>query len=102
MQELKGIRFNSGEQNKDMSKARQIRDMKDTVTILRALAAHNPFSLDTNNNLGNIMNGVKAESISHADTVKSVGEKKVSHRLLIQTKCPGSHYGIKFPREDCR
>jgi len=101
MQEMKGIQLNSGEQNKDKSKARQIRDMKDTVAILRALAAHNPFSLDTNNNLGNIMNGVNAESNSNADTVKSVREKKVSHRLLIQTKCPGSYYGIKFLRGDC-
>ena len=104
MQELTRVQFNSGEQNKDMSKARQITDMKDTVTILRALAAHN-----TNNNLRNIMNCVYADSNANADTAKSVGEKiflvdewKVSHRLLIQTKCPGSHHGIKVLRKDCR
>ena len=40
-------------QNKDMSNLglirliRLIRDMKDVVTILRALAAHKPFSLST-------------------------------------------------------
>ena len=45
MQELTGVQSNSGEQNKDMSKGRQIRDMKDTLTILRALAANNPLSL---------------------------------------------------------
>ena len=78
MQELTGVQFNSGEQNKVMSKARQIRDMKDTVTILRTLAAHNPFSLDTNNNLRNIMNGVNADSNANADTAKSVGEKIIS------------------------
>ena len=61
-----------------MSKAGQIRDMKDTVTILRALAAHNPFSLDTNNNLRNIMNGVNADSSANADTAKSVREKILS------------------------
>ena len=61
-----------------MSKARQMTDMKDTVTILRALAAHNPFSLDTNNNLRNIMNGVNADSNANADTAKSVGEKILS------------------------
>ena len=44
MQELTGVQFYSGEQNKDMSKARQARDMKDTVTILNALAIHTPFS----------------------------------------------------------
>ena len=109
MQELTGVQFNSGEQNKDMSKARQIRDMKDIVTILRAQAAHNPFALDTNNNLRNIMNGVNADSNANADTSQEcrgedsfVDEWKVGHRLLIQTKCPGSHYGIKVLREDCR
>ena len=78
MREMTGVQFNSGEQNKDMSKARRIRDMKDTVTILRALAVHNPFSLDTNNNLRNIMNGVNADSNANADTTKSVGEKILS------------------------
>ena len=37
-----------------------MRDMKDTVTILRELAAHNPFSLDTN--LRKITNPVTADS----------------------------------------
>ena len=78
IRELTGVQFNSGEQNKDMSKTRQIRDMKDTVTILRLLAAHNPFSLDTNNNLTNIMNGVNADSTANADTARSVGEKILS------------------------
>ena len=78
MQELTGVQFNSGEQNKGMSKAAQIRDIKDTVTILRALAAHNPFSLDANNNLRNIMNGVNADSNENADTAKSVREKTLS------------------------
>ena len=78
MQELTGVQFNSGEQNKDMSKARQTRDMKDTVTILRALTAHNPFSLGTNNKLRKIMNGVNADSHVNADTAKSVGEKILS------------------------
>ena len=52
--------------------------MKDTVSILRALAAHNPFSLDTNNNLRNIMSAVTADSNINADTAKSVGEKILS------------------------
>ena len=75
MQELTKVQFDSGEQNKDMSNSRQIRDVKDTVTILSALAAHNPFSLDTNNNLRNIMNGVNANSNVNADTAKSVGRR---------------------------
>jgi len=33
MQELTSVKSNSGEQNKDMSKARQKRDAKDTLVI---------------------------------------------------------------------
>ena len=110
MQELTGVQFSSGEKNEDMSKARQIRDMKDTVTILRALVAHNPFSLDTDNNLGHIMNGVNADSNSNADTVMSVEEKILSSmngKLATDYSFKRSaqavtHYGIKVLREDCR
>ena len=42
--------------------------MKDTVTIIRALAAHKPFSLYTNNNLRHIVNDVTADSNINADT----------------------------------
>ena len=52
--------------------------MKDTVKILRALTANNPFSLDTNNNLRNIINGVSADSNVNTDTAKSVGGKILS------------------------
>ena len=37
MQELTGVPFNSGKQNKDMAQARQARDWKDTQTLLRYL-----------------------------------------------------------------
>ena len=84
MQELTGVQFNSGQQNKDMSKARQTRDMKDTVTILMALATHNPFSLDTDSNLINIMNGVNADSNDNADTAKIVGEKILSSMNIME------------------
>ena len=78
MQKLTEVQFNSGEQNKDMSNARQTRDMKDTVTILSGLATHNPFSLDRDSNLRNIMNGVNADNNVNADTAKSVREKILS------------------------
>ena len=52
--------------------------MKDTVTIPKALATHNPFPLDTGNNLRNIMNRVNADRNVNADTAKSVGEKILS------------------------
>ena len=44
--------------------------MKGTGIILKALAARGALSLDTNNNLRNILNGV-----FNPDTTKSVGEK---------------------------
>ena len=50
--------------------------MKDTVTILRALATHNPFPLDTVNKLRNIMNRVNADRNVNA----IVNEWNVSHR----------------------
>ena len=76
--------------------------MKGTVTILWVLAAHNPSSLDTYNNLRNILNGVNAASnvnqCWHSQKPSGdsfVDEWNVSHRLLIQKKDPGRHYGIK-------
>ena len=46
MQELTGVNYNTGEQNKDMTAARQARDWKDTLTVLQYLQQQNPFSLD--------------------------------------------------------
>jgi len=43
MLELKGVHYSTSEQNKDMSKSRQARDMKDTQTLLVALAEKKPF-----------------------------------------------------------
>ena len=38
MLKLTGVSYSTGEQNKDMTKSRQARDMKDTRTLLLALA----------------------------------------------------------------
>ena len=46
MQELTGVSFNSGEQNKDMAQARQARDWKDTQTLLSYLQRRNPITSD--------------------------------------------------------
>ena len=43
MQELTGALFNSGEQNKDMTQARQVCDWKDTQVLLCFLYESNPF-----------------------------------------------------------
>ena len=48
MQGLTGVSYNTGEQNKDITKARQARDWKkDTHKILRYLRDMNPFTSDT-------------------------------------------------------
>ena len=65
MEELTGVQINTGEQNKDMFKARQVGDLKDTMTIVNALAVHTSFSRDNDN-------------LNNADTAKSVGENILS------------------------
>ncbi|KAJ8406495.1 hypothetical protein AAFF_G00300690 [Aldrovandia affinis] len=46
MQELTGVNHNTGDQNKDMTDARQARDMKDTLTVLNYLQERHPFCSD--------------------------------------------------------
>ena len=43
-----GVQYNWGEQNKDMTRARQKRDVKDTLVILSNLANRNRFAPDPN------------------------------------------------------
>ena len=47
MLELTGVSYSTGEQNKDMKKSRQARDMKDTRTLLFAIAERNPLTTHT-------------------------------------------------------
>ena len=76
MQELTGVKSNSGEQNKDMSKARQKRDAKDTLVILTTFEDRDPFSADTN--FRNIMTGVNADNTVNVDHARAIGEKILS------------------------
>ena len=76
MQELTGVKSNSVEQNKDMSKARQKRDAKDTIVILTTFADRGPFSADPN--LRNIMTGVNADNAVNVDRARGIGEKLLS------------------------
>ena len=76
MQKLMGVKSNSGEQNKDISKARQKWDAKDTLVILTTFADRDPFSADSN--LRNIMTGVNADNAVNVDRVRAVGEEILS------------------------
>ena len=80
MLELTGVDFNSREQKREMSMARQIGDIKGTVTIPRAQVADNFFPLHTDDNVRNIRNCVNADSNINADTAYSVGKKTLSSR----------------------
>ena len=72
MLDLTGVSYSTGEQNKDMTKSRQARDMKDTRTLLLALAERNPFTPRTD--LITIMTGVHAESSVNVDKAREVGQ----------------------------
>ena len=71
MQEMTGVGYNTGEQNKDMAKARQARDWKDTHIVLNYLQERNPFTSDTI--LRNISTGVHAHNSVNVDKGKDVG-----------------------------
>ncbi len=47
MLEFTGVYYNTGEQNQDMTKVRQVCDWKDTLTVLQHLQERNPFSIPT-------------------------------------------------------
>ena len=73
MQEFSRVIQKTGEQNKDMSKARQSCDLKDTTAVVQFLKARNPFECD--GNLCNIANGVHAHESVNVDSSKALGVK---------------------------
>ena len=79
MQEMSGVQYNLGEQNKDTTKARQKRDAKDTLVILTTLADRNPFASDPN--LRNIMTSVNADNAVNVDQARATGEKILSSMI---------------------
>ena len=61
----------SSDQHKDVTKARQLRDVRDTLDLINFLRERDAFV--QNNVLINIANGMTAESIN-VDRVKQIGE----------------------------
>ena len=76
LQELTGINYATGEQNKEMAEARKARDTKDTTMLVMALTDRNPF--DECDALFNIMTGVHASSAVNVDTAKTIGENRMT------------------------
>eukprot|EP00794_Sanderia_malayensis_P001612 gene1612-1783_t len=73
MLDLSGISYSTGEQNKDISQSRQIRDMKDTKKLLLALSDKNPFS--PSQGLKNIVTGVHAGCCVNVDSARIFGDE---------------------------
>ena len=72
MQELTCVDYNTREQNKDITKARQKRDWEDTQTVLSCLKDRDPFS--SRPSLQNIFTGVHANSTVNVDMAKVLGD----------------------------
>ena len=72
MLDLTGICNSTSEQNMDISESRQNRDMKDTQTLLNALAEQNPFTAQPV--LRNIMNGLHANYIVSVADSRDIGQ----------------------------
>ena len=72
MLDLTGVSYSTGEETKDISESRKNRDMKDTKTLLNALAEQNKFTAQKG--LRNIMNGVHANDTVNVDDAKDIGQ----------------------------
>lgn len=71
MQELTGVNYNIGEQNKDMTMARQTHDWEATVSVPQYLQEQNLSSSDPS--LENTGNGVHGHPTVNSDTAHAVG-----------------------------
>ena len=62
----------SSDQHKDVTKTRQLRDIRDTLDLINFLRERDPFV--QNNALINIANGMTADSIINVDRAKQIDE----------------------------
>ena len=73
MQTLTGLRYETSDQHKDVSKSRKQHDIKDTLKLLAAFKQWNPFIEDES--LHGIVNGVIAGERVNVDKSNQVGQK---------------------------
>ena len=71
MQELTEVNYNTGEQNNDMSEARQTSNRNDTLAVLHYLQDRTPFCNDSS--LRSIVTGFHAHPTVNVDTAHAVG-----------------------------
>ena len=73
MQEFTSVSFTTSEQHKDISSARQERDVQDTNKLITVISSRTPFS--SNSPLHSLDTGVCAEESVNADQALAVGEQ---------------------------
>ena len=73
MQELTEVSYTPSDQHKDVSKARQERDMADTLEVLEYLTPRSPFG--GNSTLHSIASGITADATVNCDCAQQVGGK---------------------------
>ena len=71
MQQLTDVQYNTSEQHKDLTTARQGKDMRDSCELLEFLESRNPFS--DNCSLRSIATGTNAVISVDVDTAEEVG-----------------------------
>ena len=72
MQQFSGVSYETSDQHKGVTKARQLRDVTDTLDLISLLRERHPFV--QNNALINITFGLTVESILNVDRAKQIGE----------------------------
>ena len=82
MQQLTGVQYNTSEQHKDLTTARQGKDMADSCELFEFLESRNPFS--DNYSLRSIATGINAGISVNVDTATYVGEKILTS--MVQQK----------------
>ena len=83
MQELTEVSYTTSDQHKDVSKARQERDMTDTLEILEYLTPRNPFGW--NSTLHSIASGITADATVNYGCAQQVGGKVLEGRVVKPT-----------------
>ena len=98
MQEFTGVQFFTSDQHKDMSKARQERDVMDTEKLIAFLSSHQPLS--TASTLHGIDTGVCAADGVNANIAVCVGNKILASmegqnvlQYVFQENRPNHHNG---------
>lgn len=76
MQKLTGVKYETSDQHKDISTARQVRDTKDTLALIDYLRERDPFA--ENDSLFNIANGMSAKEGVNVEQTGNIGERILS------------------------